>query len=118
MYGLSFCFCLVHCDVRWPNIIFVPKTRKYILVDFEFARAINAPVPAELKQEFTNPNLSQTRQWDQSGDTYQVVLMIESALKVHVITNPVFTEHEKQNFLDADQLIQRLDALRSVFNVK
>lgn len=106
-----------HCDVRWPNIIFVPKTKTYILVDFEFACPINSPIPDDLKSEFKNPNLLQKGQWDQSGDTYQVVLMVEQALKVHGVTTPVCKKEQEMNFSDADQLIQELDALAKRLSV-
>jgi len=25
----------VHCDIRWPNIIYDPESNKYLLIDFE-----------------------------------------------------------------------------------
>lgn len=62
-----------HCDVRWRNIIFDPKNKKHILIDFEHARRIGDPVPKNLRRDVILPG---TKKWDQAADTFQVVCML------------------------------------------
>ena len=48
-----------HCDLRWPNIIFLKDSP--ILIDFEYARKIRTPGPTEIKMIKTKDPQIQVR---------------------------------------------------------
>ena len=70
LHQIDFC----HCDLRWPNVVFVDD--EPFLIDFEYARPIGSRGPDGLKT--VDPRM-QKGVWDAAADSYQVLSMIEES---------------------------------------
>ncbi|CAB4394132.1 unnamed protein product [Rhizophagus irregularis] len=69
----------VHCDIRVPNIVFVPGVEdyKYVLIDFEHSNTSGFS-PSELLKDWDSRTLNKKNKYTTQSDLYQFGKMIRN----------------------------------------
>jgi hypothetical protein len=68
----------VHCDIRLPNIVFVPDEEyKYILIDFENSNSSGFS-PSEFLKDWDNRTLNKKYKYTSQSDLYQFGKMLRN----------------------------------------
>ncbi|KAG6105893.1 hypothetical protein E4U13_007666, partial [Claviceps humidiphila] len=81
---------VLHCDVRWANILYNPDTNGIMLIDFERAELFDEAEPSDEesdKEESMPMSTEQSQIWKKIWDrarkeNYDVVFIIEDALEI------------------------------------
>ena len=100
LHALGWC----HCDLRWPNIVFVDEESRPMLIDFEFSRKIGDKCP---RMTIQDPRIVDCK-WDEAADIYQVGMMIkmcdhatpEDNEAAETLTNGDRSKSNARNMLD------------------